>query len=48
MILYPQALWAEKCCWAYTADADWERKAIRATATYAGGKPSQYKPGRSR
>ena len=48
VILYPQALWAEKCCWAYTIDADWERKAMIATARYAGASPSQYKSGRSR
>lgn len=47
VILYPQALWAEKECWAYTLEADWERKAIKATANYAGGSPSQYTPGRS-
>lgn len=40
VILYPQALWAQKPCWAYTTDADWERKAAQATARYAGILPS--------
>lgn len=40
VILYPQAPWAKKPCWAYSQDPGWERAAHLATSRYMGELPS--------